>query len=109
MTSIENHQLKGITVKNVVVTIASTASIVAYVMTTYFDLKTDIQSIKSAQETETRVNNVRIRILESEVALLQKEINDINLRGKSTAVPSLTAANTNAPALLSVVNKQQSP
>ena len=109
MSTIENHQLKGITIKNIVVTIASTASIVASVMTTYFGLKTDMLGIKSAQEAETRINNVRIKILESEVALLQKEVNDINFRGKLPAVLSLTTANTAAPALLSAVDKQGSP
>jgi len=46
MTPLKNHQLKGITIKNVIVTIVSTASIVASVITTYFGLKTDIQIIK---------------------------------------------------------------
>lgn len=110
MTTIENHQLKGITIKNILVTIASTASIVASVMTTYFGLKTDIIAIKSAQEVETRVNNVRIKVLETQVALLQKEINEIHFGSKLTATPALlTPAKANPPVLLSVVNKQQSP
>jgi len=76
MTAIEHQQLKGITIKNAVVTIISTASIVASVMTTYFGLKTDIQSIRSSQETEARINNIRIKILESQVTLLQKQVTD---------------------------------
>ena len=59
----------------------STASIVASVMTTYFGLKTDIREIKTSQETETRINNIRLKILEDNVALLQKEVDEIKLSG----------------------------
>lgn len=79
MTAIEHQELKGITVKNLVVTIISTASIVASVMTTYFGLKTDIGEIKATQETETKINNIRIKMLEGEVTLLQKKIDEIKI------------------------------
>jgi hypothetical protein len=79
MTAIEHQQLKGITLKNLVVTIVSTASIVASVMTTYFGLKTDIQEIKNAQNTEAKLNNIRIKVLEDQVTLLQNEMDDIKI------------------------------
>jgi hypothetical protein len=79
MTTIEHRELKGITVKNLVVTVMSTASIVASVMTTYFGLKNDIRDIKSSQETEARVNNLRIKMLEEGVSLLQKEVEEIKI------------------------------
>lgn len=87
MTAIEHKELKGITVRNLVVTIASTASIVASVMTTYFGLKTDIREIKATQETETRINNIRLKVLEDDVTLLQKQVDDIQLyrAGRLTA------------------------
>jgi len=62
-----------------VVTIVSTASIVASVMTTYFGLETDIRDIKTSQATETRINNIRLKILENDVALLQKQVDEIKL------------------------------
>jgi hypothetical protein len=77
MTALEHQELKGITVKNLVVTVVSTASIVASVMTTYFGLKNDILEVKTSQTTETRVNNIRLKILEDEVALLQKQVAEI--------------------------------
>jgi hypothetical protein len=82
MTAIEHQELKGITVKNLVVTIVSTASIVASVMTTYFGLKTDIREIKASQEIETRVNNIRIKVLEDQVVMLQKEVDAIKVPDK---------------------------
>jgi hypothetical protein len=81
MTAIEHKELKGITVKNLVVTIVSTASIVASVMTTYFNLKDDITEIKNEQSTETRINNVRLKLLEDQIVLLQKEMDEIKLSG----------------------------
>lgn len=79
MTAIEHKELKGITIRNLLVTIVSTASIVASVMTTYFGLKTDIREIKASQQTETRINNIRLKILEDDVALLQREVDEIKL------------------------------
>jgi len=79
MTAIEHQELKGITLKNLAVTIVSTASIVASVMTTYFGLKNDIQQIKSSQEMQSKINNIRIKILEDDVALLQKQVSEIKM------------------------------
>lgn len=87
MTAIENQQIKGITIRNAVVTIVSTASIVASVVTTYFGLKGDIQSLRSVQETEAKVNNLRITVLESQVTLLEKEIDMIRFSAKSQSPP----------------------
>ena len=81
MTAIEHQELKGITVRNLIVTVVSTASIVASVMTTYFGLKTDIKEIKTTQAIDTRINNIRLKILEDNVALLQKEVDEIKLAG----------------------------
>jgi hypothetical protein len=91
MTAFEHQELKGITVKNLVVTIVSTASIVASVMTTYFGLKTDISEIKASQETEARINNIRIKVLEGQVSLLQKEVAEIkfsNIGNNPSAKPA---------------------
>ncbi len=77
MTAIEHQELKGITVKNLVVTIISTASIVASVMTTYFGLRNDIHDIRTAQETQARIYEIRLKALEGEMSLLQKQIDEI--------------------------------
>jgi hypothetical protein len=105
MTTIEHRELKGITVKNLVVTVMSTASIVASVMTTYFGLKDDIHAIKTSQETEARINNIRIKILEDEVSLLQKEVNDVkNFEASNTASDrNPSPLKTNGTAMLSAV------
>ncbi len=69
MTAIEHKELKGITVKNIIVTIVSTASIVVSVMTTYFN-----------HETTERINEIRLKVLESEVGVLQQEIQEIKYK-----------------------------
>ena len=79
MTSIEHRQLKGITIKNIIVTILSTASIVASVMTTYFELKGDISEVKIQQEAQTRINEIRLKILEGQVTVLEREMEEIKL------------------------------
>jgi hypothetical protein len=87
MTSIEHKELKGITIKNVVVTILSTASIVASVMTTYFQLRNDVHEIKLSQETQNKVNDIRLKVLESQVSLLQQQVDEIRFK-KSTQTTS---------------------
>lgn len=77
MTAIEHQELKGITVKNIIVTVVSTASIVASVMTTYFNLKNDMTDLRSKQETTDRVNEIRLKVLENEVNILQQQVQEI--------------------------------
>ncbi|MGZ3752842.1 MAG: hypothetical protein ACXVB6_03935 [Mucilaginibacter sp.] len=80
MTTIEHKELKGITLKNLLVTIVSTASIVASVITTYCQLKDDIHDVKMSQETQNRVNDIRLKMLESEVVVLQRRVDEIKAR-----------------------------
>ena len=102
MTAIEHRELKGITIKNLVVTIVSTASIVASVMTTYFGLKSDIQEIRASQQTEAKINNIRIKVLEDQVSLLQKEVDEIKFPGSGKpASPNSQPIKTTSPVLLS--------
>ncbi len=106
MTAIEHRELKGITIKNLVVTIVSTASIVASVMTTYFGLKTDINEIKASQETEAKINNIRIKMLEGQVSLLQREVDEIKLSGTETpSIANSQLIKTTVPALFSSIKK----
>jgi hypothetical protein len=77
MTTIEHRELKGITVKNLLVTIFSTASIVASVMTTYFQLKSDVHDVKITQETQNRINHIRLEILETQISVLQQQVDEI--------------------------------
>jgi cell division protein FtsL len=84
MTTIEQHEIRGITLKNITVTILSTISIVVSVMTTYFQLKGDIQDVRASQETQSRVNEVRLKILENQVSVLQQEVTELKNGKKST-------------------------
>lgn len=78
MTTIEHRDLKGITIKNLLVTIFSTASIVAAVMTSHLQLKGDIHDIKLSQETENRVYDIRLKVLETQVSVLQRQVNELS-------------------------------
>lgn len=80
MTTFEHRELKGITIKNIVVTIISTASIVISVMTTYFQLKGDIRDVRVQQDAQNRVNEIRLKVLENQVALLQHEVEQFKIK-----------------------------
>jgi len=78
MTTIEHRELKGITIKNLLVTVFSTASIVASVMTSYLQLKSDIHDIKISQETQNRVYDIRLKVLETQVSVLQRRVDELS-------------------------------
>ena len=92
MTTLENHQIKGLTIKSALITLFSTISIVTSVTAAYYGLKAEIQKNKADQETETRLTNLRLTVLENQVALLQKEVNSIKFPENSKPL----ATNTNA-------------
>jgi hypothetical protein len=104
MTAIEHRELRGITIKNLVVTIMGTASIVASVMTTYFELRSDVQDIKASQQAEAKINNIRIKILEDQVALLQKQVDEIK---SGNTVPGRQASKAGMPVLFSSLNTEK--
>ena len=79
MTSFEQRELRGITIKNILVTVISTASIVASVMASYFQLRSDIHDVTTRQEAQTRVNEIRLKVLEGQVAVLQREVEAIKI------------------------------
>ena len=78
MTTIEHRELKGITIKNLLVAIVSTASIVASVMTSYLQLKSDIHDIRISQETQNRIYDIRLKVLETQVSVLQHQVDEIS-------------------------------
>jgi cell division protein FtsL len=83
MATLDQREIRGITLKNITVTIISTISIVVSVMTTYFQLKGDIRDVRSTQETQNRVNEIRLKVLEGEVAILQQEVRELKDNKKS--------------------------
>lgn len=78
MTNIEHTEIKGITIKNLIVTICSMISIVISVMGTYFKLQNDIKDLKFQQDAQSRINEIRLNVLEGQVVLLQEQLKDIN-------------------------------
>lgn len=103
MTAIEHQELKGITVKNLVVTIMGTASIVASVMTTYFNLRSEIDKIRLSQQTEQKVDDLRIQVLETEVGLLQKRVDEIKFNKSFNGMASNVSSKRNSDDLLSSI------
>jgi hypothetical protein len=47
------------------------------VTTSYFQLKNDIHDVKILQDAQNRVNEIRLKVLEGHVALLQQEVDKI--------------------------------
>jgi uncharacterized protein involved in exopolysaccharide biosynthesis len=46
-------------------------------MTAYFQLKGDIKDIRSSQETQMRINELRLKVIEEQVVVLQQEVSKL--------------------------------
>ncbi|MCC8409799.1 hypothetical protein LJ707_12740 [Mucilaginibacter sp. UR6-1] len=53
-------------------------SIVISVMGTYFKLQNDIRELKTQQDAQSRINEIRLNVLEGQVVLLQEQMKEIN-------------------------------
>lgn len=78
----EHRELKGITVKNIIVTVISTATIVVSVMTTYFGIKAEIEKNQYQQEEYNRINDIRLKTIEQRQDIMEKEIQDLQNKVK---------------------------
>jgi len=102
MTAIEHKELRGITIKNLVVTIMGTASIVTSVVTTYLGLRSDIHDLSITQKTESRIYDLKIKALEDELVIIQDELDDLKYQQTHPV-----AAKRVSPTLLSVASPRQ--
>jgi len=73
----EHNQLRGITIKNMIVTIVCTASIVVSVMTTYFNLKSGQDAIQYTQDKQNIVTDLRLRAIEAQIVVINKQIEEL--------------------------------
>jgi hypothetical protein len=77
MTAIEHKEIKGVTLKNLYFTIIGTATIVASVLTTYFGLKGELTSFQADNNTTKQITELRLKTLETQVSLLQTEVENL--------------------------------
>lgn len=73
----EHSQLRGITIKNMLVTIVCTASIVTTVLTTLFSLKSDIKDIRDNQSTYNKITDLRLKALEDRQNIFEVQIQQL--------------------------------
>lgn len=63
---IENQEIKGITVKNMIVTVLCTISVVSTALFTYY-----------SQQTQNAITNLRIEVIEKRMILLEQQVQDL--------------------------------
>jgi hypothetical protein len=52
-------------------------------MTTYFNLQNNMNQLRDRQETTDRVNEIRLKVLESQVNILQQQVQEIKYNKQS--------------------------
>lgn len=73
----EHSQLRGITIKNMIVTVACTATLVISLMTAYSGLKSDNLTTRQMQDEQNKILELRIRIIEDQQKLLSQQIREL--------------------------------
>lgn len=74
MTGFENQTLRGITLKNMIVTVVCTASIVASVVTTYFQLSDQIKEQRFISDTQYKIFELRLKIAETQIQSIKEQM-----------------------------------
>lgn len=73
----EHSQLRGITIKNMIVTIVCTATLVSAIMTAYFGIKSDMRDIQANQNTYNKITDLRLKAVEDRENLLEFQITEL--------------------------------
>jgi hypothetical protein len=73
----EHSQLKGITIKNMLVTIACTATIVSSGMGAYFGLQKSIDRATYKQDEQNKIFDLRLKTVEDHQKLIDIQLQDL--------------------------------
>lgn len=76
----EHSQLKGITIKNMIVTIVCTASLVVTIMGAYTGLKEQIDHQQYRQDTQNQLIDLRLKAVEDQQTLIRQQIKELQER-----------------------------
>lgn len=97
MDPLESREIRGLSYKALAWLISSTITIVVFVVTSYFLLKTNIENVDGKIETvrnekasDSRYNDLRLQIIESNVKQLEIKIENLrNQTGMSSQLQEL--------------------
>jgi hypothetical protein len=84
---VEHQAIRGITIKNIIVTIVSSVTITASVVGTYSSLRTDNKDIRNIMELnnkdirakaemDSKMNELRFKIMEEHINIIQQQVDE---------------------------------
>ena len=76
----EHSQLKGITIKNMIVTVVCTASLVVTIMGAYSGLKESMTEQRLRQDTQNQLIDLRLKAVEDQQIIIRQQIKEIQDR-----------------------------
>lgn len=76
----EHSELKGITIKNMIVTVICTATLVITIMGSYAGLKAEISDVRHDQSEHDKITDLRIRVVEDQQKILSEQIKELQNR-----------------------------
>lgn len=73
----EHSQLRGITIKNMMVTIVCTATLVSTILASYYGIRDDMKDIKDNQNTYNKITDLRLKAIEDRQNILEMQIGEL--------------------------------
>lgn len=77
---IESKELRGISIRTMLTVIICTGSIMLTVLGTYFNLKADVTDVRVTKDSDAKLNDLKMRIMDQRIDAMGIQLKDINTR-----------------------------
>lgn len=74
---IDTKEIRGVSLRNLIAVIACTGTIMLTVLGTYYGLKADITDVKVSKDSDARLNELKMRVMDQRIDAMEIQIRDI--------------------------------
>lgn len=77
MTPLEAKEIRGLSIKSIFWLVSCTVTIMLSILTSYFSLKAQIREVQVSKDSDSRYNDLRMKVLEQKVDVLDIQLKEI--------------------------------
>ncbi len=78
MDPIENKEIRGLSVRNMLTIIGCTIGSTLTTLTTYYNLKSDITDVRVSKDSDARLNDLKMRVMDQRIDAVDIQLKDLN-------------------------------
>lgn len=75
---IENKEIRGLSIRNMLTIIACTIGSTLTTLTTYYNLKSDITDVRVSKDSDARLNDLKMRVMDQRIDAMEIQIKDLS-------------------------------